>query len=99
MWSAGRNHYGIVSAFMNLTRNGAHVVGIAIPTAIVVSVMGSFGYEADLSSLAVTDDYGLRLAYASGMSWAFTVSTISMFVALVLTILMPSVQHNVQEES
>ena len=99
MWSAGRHHYGIVSAFMNLTRNGAHVVGIAIPTAIVVTVMGSLGYEADLSSLAVTDDYGLRSAYASAMSWAFTVSTVSMFAALVLTIVMPSVQHNVQEES
>ena len=91
MWSAGRANYGIVSAFMNLTRNGAHVVGIAVPTAIVVSVMSSLGYEADLSSLAVTDDFGLRVAYASAMSWAFTVSTISMFFAFILTVVMPAV--------
>jgi DHA2 family multidrug resistance protein-like MFS transporter len=98
MWSAGRSHYGIVSAFMNLTRNGAHVVGIAIPTAVVVSVMGSLGYDADLSSLAVMDNFGLRSAYASAMSWAFTVSAVTMFGALLLTIAMPSVQQSIQEE-
>ena len=98
MWSAGRANYGIVSAFMNLTRNGAHVVGIAVPTAIVVSVMSSLGYEADLSSLAVTDDFGLRVAYASAMSWAFTVSTISMFFAFILTVVMPAVPSSKKKE-
>ena len=47
MGSVSRSRYGIVSAFLNLNRNSAHVVGVAIPTAVVVGVMASHGYEAD----------------------------------------------------
>ena len=39
MGSVSRSRYGIVSAFLNLNRNSAHVVGVAIPTAVVVGVI------------------------------------------------------------
>ena len=87
MGSAGRNRYGIVSAFLNLTRNGAHVVGIAIPTAIVVSVMAGLGYEADLSDAEKLKDIGLRTAYATAMGKAFQLSTGLMIFAGLLVII------------
>ena len=87
MGSAGRKHYGIVSAFLNLTRNAAHIVGIAIPTAIVVSVMTGLGYEADLSDTEKLKDLGLRTAYASAMAKAFQLSTALMVFAVLLVIL------------
>ncbi len=86
MGSAGRQHYGIVSAFLNLTRNGAHIVGIAIPTAIVVSVMAGLGYEADLSDPEKLKDIGLRTAYASAMARAFQLSTGLMILAAILVV-------------
>ena len=86
MGSAGRSRYGIVSAFLNLTRNAAHVVGIALPTAIVVVVMGSLGYEPDLSDPEALEDIGLRSAYAISMGKAFQISTVIMAAAALLTI-------------
>ena len=88
--SAGRAHYGIVSAFMNLTRNGAHIVGIAVPTIVVVGVMGSMGYDADLSDVEKLKDVGLRTAYAAGMARAFQISVVLMLVATVLALVAPS---------
>ena len=86
MGSAGRAHYGIVSAFMNLTRNGAHIIGIAVPTAIVVAVMASMGYDADLSDPESLNDVGLRSAYTISMSRVYEVSTVIMGVAALLSI-------------
>lgn len=88
--SAGRQHYGIVSAFLNLTRNGAHIVGIAVPTAVVVAVMGSMGYDADLSDVDNLGDLGLRTAFAAAMARAFQVSVVMMFVAVLLSLAAPS---------
>jgi EmrB/QacA subfamily drug resistance transporter len=88
--SAGRQHYGIVSAFLNLTRNGAHIVGIAVPTAVVVATMGSLGYDADLSDVDKLGDLGLRSAFASGMARAFQISMFMMFVAMLLALVSPS---------
>lgn len=88
--SASRSQYGIVSAFLNLTRNAAHIVGIAVPTAIAVSVMGSMGYDADLSDAEKLKDVGLRTAYAAAMARAFQVSVVMMIVAAVLALIAPS---------
>lgn len=87
MGSAGRKYYGIVSAFMNLTRNGAHVVGIAVPTAVVVAVMATMGYEPDLSDPETLKDVGLRSAYAISMGKAFQISTVIMGIAAILSLM------------
>jgi EmrB/QacA subfamily drug resistance transporter len=87
MGSGGRGHYGIVSAFMNLTRNSAHIIGIAIPTAIVVGVMGSMGYEADLSDPESLNDVGLRTAYTLSMNRAYQASMVIMASAGILSLL------------
>ena len=88
--TAGRERYGIVSAFLNLTRNGAHVVGIAVPTAVVVLVMGTMGYDADLSDTEKLKDIGLRVAYVSAMTKAFQISIGLMIVATILVAVSPT---------
>ena len=88
--TAGRERYGIVSAFLNLTRNGAHVVGIAVPTAVVVLVMGTMGYDADLSDTEKLKDIGLRVAYVSAMTKAFQISIGLMIVATILVAISPT---------
>ncbi len=87
-----RRHYGVISAFMNLTRNAAHIVGIAIPTAVVILVMSNMGYEADLSDPQKLIDLGLRTSYVSGMQRAFQVSLFFMVVAMAVTGLVPKTQ-------
>jgi len=89
MGDIDRRHYGVISAFMNLTRNAAHIVGIAIPTAVLVLVMSNMGYEADLSAPQKLIDLGLRTSYVSGMQRAFQVSLFFMVVAMVVTGLVP----------
>jgi hypothetical protein len=92
MGEIDRAHYGVISAFMNLTRNAAHIVGIAIPTAVVVLVMSNLGYEADLSDPQKLIDLGLRTSYVSGMQRAFQVSLFFMVLAMVVTGLVPKTQ-------
>ena len=72
---------------MNLTRNGAHVVGIAVPTAVVVAVMATMGYEPDLSDPETLKDVGLRSAYAISMGKAFQISTVIMGIAAILSLM------------
>ena len=89
MGSASRDYYGIISAFMNLLRNGGHIVGIALPTLILIIVMGSLGYNADMSDPDIINNIGLREAYAVGMRKSFQVSAIIMVVVSIL-ILIPT---------
>lgn len=79
MGSAGRIYYGIVSAFLNLTRNAGHIFGIALPALIVASTMSSLGYDPDLSDIEKLKDIGLRQAYVTAMNKAF-------FIAMIITI-------------
>ena len=85
MGSASRDYYGIISAFMNLLRNGGHIVGIALPTLILIIVMGSLGYNADMSDPDIINNIGLREAYAVGMRKSFQVSAIIMVVVSILS--------------
>ena len=63
--------FGVVSAFINLVRNTASAISIAIATAIVVGVMTSSGVDADL--LAIKGGSGIeeKAAFVSGMRIAF----------------------------
>jgi hypothetical protein len=65
-------------------------VGIAVPTAVVVAVMGSMGYDADLSDADKLQDLGLRTAYVAAMARAFQISVVLMLVATFLALVTPS---------
>ena len=87
MSSQSPSKYGIVSAFVNLTRTSANVCGMALAVTLVTITMASYGYEPSLSVVADGSGAGVREAFVVGMSRAFQASGVLMLLALALTVL------------
>ena len=85
MGSFGRDRFGIVSAFLNLTRTSANVTGVALATTIVALTMGSLGYAPSLAAVSGEGGEGLRAAFVAGLTKAFLVSGSLMVLAAVLS--------------
>lgn len=77
--AVGRDSYGVVSGFLNLVRNSANVISLAIATTIVTVTMGSLGYEPSLEAVRTSSVEGVRNAFTVGMRYSFYV-----LVALVI---------------
>ena len=77
--AVGRDSYGVVSGFLNLVRNSANVISLAIATTIVTVTMGSLGFEPSLEAVRNETQEGVRGAFAIGMRYSFFV-----LVALVI---------------
>ena len=77
--AVGRDSYGVVSGFLNLVRNSANVISLAIATTIVTVTMGSLGFEPSLEAVRTGAVEGVRGAFTVGMRYAFYV-----LVALVI---------------
>ncbi len=75
----GRESYGVVSGFLNLVRNSANVISLAIATTIVTVTMGSLGFEPSLEAVRNGTVEGVRGAFTEGMRYAFY-----MLIALVI---------------
>ena len=71
--AVGRESYGVVSGFLNLVRNSANVMSLAIATTIVTITMGSMGFEPSLEAVRNDTVEGVRGAFAVGMRYAFYV--------------------------
>ena len=74
-----RDSYGVVSGFLNLVRNSANVISLAIATTIVTVTMGSLGFDPSLEAVRTSSVEGVRGAFTVGMRNAFYV-----LVALVI---------------
>lgn len=79
------SRYGIATAFMNMTRNSANVVGIALATMIVTSVMGSLGYEPSLESVISNNSEGIRAAFTRGLQICYMVMSGFLVIGIVLS--------------
>ena len=77
--------YGVVSAFLNLTRNAANVTSIAVATAIVTATMGSMGHEPSLAAVQCGADSGVCSAFTSGMQKAYRVMTIMLILGMAIS--------------
>ena len=77
--AVGRDSYGVVSGFLNLVRNSANVISLAIATTVVTVTMGSLGFEPSLEAVRTSSVEGVRGAFTVGMRNAFYV-----LVALVI---------------
>ena len=86
MSSLGRNKYGIVSAFLNVTRTSADLTGIAVATTIVTLTMASLGQEPSLAAVTGAGGEGARVAFVGGMQKAFLAAGASLVLAAVLSI-------------
>jgi len=71
--AVGRESYGVVSGFLNLVRNSANVISLAIATTIVTVTMGSLGFEPSLEAVRTSAVEGVRGAFTVGMRYAFYV--------------------------
>ncbi len=71
--AVGRESYGVVSGFLNLVRNSANVISLAIATTIVTVTMGSLGFEPSLEAVRNDTVEGVRGAFTVGMRYAFYV--------------------------
>ena len=78
--AVGRESYGVVSGFLNLVRNSANVISLAIATTIVTVTMGSLGFEPSLEAVRTDAVEGARGAFTVGMRYAFYV-LISLVIA------------------
>ena len=82
-----RERYGVGTAFLQLTRNSASIIGISITTALITIVMGSMGYEPSLDAIyksGVTT--GLKNAFVDGLGLALRVQAVLVLVAVILTL-------------
>ena len=67
--------YGIVSSFLNLVRNGANIISLAMATAIVTATMSSMGFEPSLDVVRDSSEVGVGHAFSVGLRNAFLVMT------------------------
>ncbi len=75
----------ITSAFLQLTRTSANLIGVALATTIVTLTMTSNGYAADLSSVSEVGSSNILLSFNEGFSRAFMVSFSLIILGLCLT--------------
>ena len=89
MGSLDREKYGIASAFINLTRTSANLIGVALATTIIAITMVSMGYEPNLSAVtnAAGDGEGVRIAFVIGLNRTFLVAGGLMIVSMVISVL------------
>ena len=81
-----RSKYGIATAFLNMTRNTANVVGIGIAISIVTATMASRGFEPSLDAVAA-GGVGVEEAFTQGLRIAFLLLGAFIGVSIVLTFL------------
>ena len=81
-----RSKYGIATAFLNMTRNTANVVGIGLAITIVTATMAAKGFEPSLDAVAA-GGLGVEAAFTQGLRIAFLLLGAFVGVSLVLTFL------------
>ena len=82
MNAVGQAKYGVVSGFLNLVRNSANVVSIAIATTVVVATMGSKGVEPSLDAVSPE----VAGAFVAGLKWAFLMMAGLLMIGIVLAL-------------
>ena len=71
--AVARESYGVVAGFLNLVRNAANVISLAIATTVVTATMGSLGFEPSLEAVRGETVEGVQHAFTVGMRYAFFV--------------------------
>ena len=95
-----RERHGVISALLNLIRNGGNVVSVAVATAIVTATMGALGYEPSLDAVrnaaaettaaagtTAPAATGVAAAFTAGLKYAYFTMMASVLLALLLSAL------------
>jgi MFS family permease len=88
--------HGVTTALVNLIRTGTNLIGIALATAIVSSVMIQAGYEPRLD-VAVRSSPGVASAFTEGMQLALLVMSGCVALGCVATLFM--VERNARDRT
>jgi EmrB/QacA subfamily drug resistance transporter len=97
MGTLPRKKYGIVTAFVNLSRTSANVTGVALATSMVTFTMASSGFEPSLSAVTKSGGEGARIAFIDGMGRAYLISTGLMLAGMLLSLMRGEVKAVVPE--
>ena len=65
--------YGVVAGLLNMVRNGASIISLAMATAIITTTMGSLGFEPSLDAVRETTEAGVGHAFTIGLRNAYLV--------------------------
>ena len=94
-----QSKYGIATAFLNMTRNTANVVGIGLAITIVTITMASRGFEPSLDAVAA-GGAGVEAAFTDGLRIAFLLLGAFIGASILLTVLKSTArEHSVLEAS
>ena len=77
--------YGIVSALLNLVRNGANIVSLTMATAIITATMGSMGFEPSLDAVRESTQAGVEHAFSVGLRNAFLTMMVLLVAAMAVS--------------
>ena len=87
MGSVGTANYGIVSGLLNMVRNGANIISLAMATAIITATMGSMGFEPSLDAVRETTGAGVGRAFTAGLRNAYTVLLVLLLLGMAVSAL------------
>ena len=83
-----RERHGVISALLNLIRNGGNVISVAVATAIVTATMGSMGYEPSLDAVRNAGGVsGVGAAFTAGLKYAFFTMLAWVLLAMLISAL------------
>ena len=77
--------YGIVSALLNLVRNGANIISLAMATAIITATMGSMGFEPSLDAVRGSGGFGAAHAFSVGLRYGFLTMMSLLLIAMAVS--------------
>ena len=77
--------YGIVSGLLNMARNGAGIISLAMATAIVTATMGSLGFEPSLDAVQETAGAAVGHAFTLGLRNAYSVLMVILLAGMALS--------------
>ena len=79
--------YGVGTAFLNLIRNSANIIGISMATMIITAMMAHSGFEASLDA-GNDPNYGdgIKIAFISGLSLTLRIQGFLILASVLLTV-------------
>ena len=85
--SVSRSFHGVISGFINTTRNSGSAIGISIGTAIATSVMAYMGYEPTLSDLTSDTATSVLDSFVRGIKFVFWGGVVVLILGIFVLVL------------
>ena len=83
--AVANEQHAVVSGLLNLVRNSASVISVAIATAMVTTTMGSMGYPPSLAEVSAEGSAGLLDAFVTGLRYTYWLMAAILAVGVAFT--------------